>query len=108
MTPTHANLRLALLPAPPLPCSLFPPDQVGEIAGHANDRKLAAKSVQDGSLRLYLCVMLHRAPLVCDAGKGWDVALLHCGFGRTCASASCRTAHRWSATRVRARWWVRE
>lgn len=28
--------------------------------------------LQDGSLRLYLCVMLHAQPLVCDAG-GWAV-----------------------------------
>ncbi|KAL4419743.1 hypothetical protein ABPG75_006841, partial [Micractinium tetrahymenae] len=46
---------------------LFPSKMVGQIAAHANDRKLAAKSVQDGSLRLYLCVMLHRQPLVCGA-----------------------------------------
>lgn len=49
-------------------CRLLPPDECGRVAAHANDRKLAAKSVQDGSLRLYLCVMLHRQPLVCDAG----------------------------------------
>lgn len=48
---------------------------MGELASHANDRKLAAKSVQDGSLRLYLCVMLHAQPLLCDAGEhGWVVA----------------------------------
>ena len=39
------------------------------VSAHANDRKLAAKAVQDGSLRLYLCVMLHRQPLVCEGGK---------------------------------------
>ncbi|GAB4816026.1 hypothetical protein N2152v2_003072 [Parachlorella kessleri] len=39
--------------------------EVGMVSAHANDRKLAAKAVQDGSLRLYLCVMLHRQPLVC-------------------------------------------
>lgn len=39
------------------------------VAAHSNDRKLAAKSVQDGSLRLYLCVMLHRQPLICDGGE---------------------------------------
>ena len=36
----------ALTLLPPLPRRLFPPRQVGEIAAHANDRKLAAKSVQ--------------------------------------------------------------
>lgn len=46
---------------------LYPTREVGAIAAHANDRKMAAKSVQDGSLRLYLCVMLYRQPLVCDA-----------------------------------------
>eukprot|EP00887_Chlorella_sp_A99_P000156 scaffold16.g156.t1 len=40
---------------------------VGRISSHANDRKAAAKSVQDGCLRLYLCVMLHRQPVVVDA-----------------------------------------
>ncbi|KAI3425159.1 hypothetical protein D9Q98_008930 [Chlorella vulgaris] len=41
--------------------------EVGIVATHANERKAGAKNVQDGSLRLYLCVMLHRQPLVCDA-----------------------------------------
>ena len=63
---------LTLPSAVPRPTSLshrlFPTREVGVIAAHANDRKLAAKSVQDGSLRLYLCVMLHAQPLVCDAG----------------------------------------
>ena len=70
-----AAVQAVALPEPPrllCPClpprSLFPSGEVGVIASHANDRKMAAKSVQDGSLRLYLCVMLHRQPLVCDAG----------------------------------------
>ncbi|KAL4856961.1 DIS3-like exonuclease 2 [Chlorella vulgaris] len=41
--------------------------EVSIVATHANERKAGAKNVQDGSLRLYLCVMLHRQPLVCDA-----------------------------------------
>lgn len=45
---------------------LFEAQQVGMIAAHSNGRKLAAKAVQDGSLRLYLCVMLNKQPLICD------------------------------------------
>ena len=43
----------------------------------------ATKSTaQDGSLRLYLCVMLHRAPLVCDAGEHIGaLGRLGCGCG---------------------------
>jgi DIS3-like exonuclease 2 len=44
------------------------------VSAHANDRKLAAKSVQDGSLRLYLCVMLHRQPLICEGGERGRIA----------------------------------
>lgn len=42
-------------------------DKVADISNHANDRKLAAKSAQDNSLRLYLAIMLFDQPRVVDA-----------------------------------------
>lgn len=40
---------------------------VSAIATHCNQRKQAAKNVQDGSLRLYLCVLLRQNPIVTEA-----------------------------------------
>ncbi|KAG2498028.1 hypothetical protein HYH03_003789 [Edaphochlamys debaryana] len=34
------------------------------VAEHCNDRRLAARNAQDGSLRLYLCVLLRRHPVI--------------------------------------------
>ncbi|KAL0033647.1 hypothetical protein WJX79_009647 [Trebouxia sp. C0005] len=42
-------------------------DMVSAIATHCNQRKQAAKNVQDGSLRLYLCVLLRQNPVVTEA-----------------------------------------
>ncbi|KAG2422037.1 hypothetical protein HXX76_016317 [Chlamydomonas incerta] len=36
----------------------------GMVAEHCNDRRLAARNAQDGSLKLYLCVLLRRQPVV--------------------------------------------
>jgi DIS3-like exonuclease 2 len=41
--------------------------RVAHAAQHANDRKAAAKAVQDGCLRLYLASFLLQAPRVCEA-----------------------------------------
>jgi DIS3-like exonuclease 2 len=41
-------------------------DKVTDISNHANDRKVAAKSAQDNSLRLYLAIMLFDRPRVVD------------------------------------------
>lgn len=52
------------------------------MAEHCNERRLAARNVQDGSLRLYLCVMLRRRPAVTTAvvtmvgGDRWFAAYL--------------------------------
>ncbi len=59
-------------------CRLLETRDVGIVAAHSNDRKLAAKSVQDGSLRLYLCVMLHRQPFVCDGGEAGVLLRMLC------------------------------
>ncbi|KAL0046957.1 hypothetical protein WJX82_002966 [Trebouxia sp. C0006] len=40
---------------------------VSAIATHCNQRKQAAKNVQDGSLRLYSCVLLRQNPIVTEA-----------------------------------------
>lgn len=38
--------------------------QVEAIAQHSNDTKVAARNVSDGSLKLYLCIMLRANPVV--------------------------------------------
>lgn len=43
--------------------NLLAGDVVGGIADHCNTRKQAAKSCQEACLKLYLCVMLRRAPV---------------------------------------------
>ena len=43
---------------------LPPGPRVQEVAAHANDRKIAAKAAQDGSIRVYLALMLYSHPRV--------------------------------------------
>ena len=52
---------------------IFDAEKISEISSHANDRKLAAKSAQDGSLRLYLSSFLLEQPQIFEglvAGLG--------------------------------------
>lgn len=49
--------------------------EISRIASHSNDMRLAARTVQDASMKLHLCIMLKDHPAVTDAvctGLGGD------------------------------------
>lgn len=62
---------------------LFDCGLAGKVADHCNERRLAARNAQDGSLRLYLTAMLRRFPSVSLAtvqpvkGEKWMDVYLH-------------------------------
>jgi DIS3-like exonuclease 2 len=43
---------------------LLPTQLCSKVSEHCNDRRLSARKAQDASLRLYLCVLLRKAPVV--------------------------------------------
>jgi len=46
---------------------LFQKDLCGKVAAHCNDKRLAARNAQDASLRMYLCCLLRKYPVVADS-----------------------------------------
>ena len=77
LSPPPSSSAPPLPPAPPAPCDppsawcalrgLPSPRETALVAAHCNERKAAAKAVQDASSRLYLTALLAARPTVLDA-----------------------------------------